>query len=113
FRRVLLRSTFSYVALSIPSDLRRCSCPLPCFPWMISVAIWLMDFLGLGFGFGVLPPSLVFTSARTFSYSDLEIPRDLRLTSCPVPCLPAMTSSAICDMVFPSFFGLLDGFLAG
>src|SRR5690625_3085373 len=34
--------TFSYVALSMPSDLRLFSCPLPCFPSITSCAICAM-----------------------------------------------------------------------
>src|SRR5699024_9686058 len=64
----------------------------------------------MDFSFGLLcTPERLLTSARTFSYSDLLIPNDFRLLSCPLPCLPAITSSAICAMVL-DLLGLL-GFL--
>src|SRR5699024_7114419 len=55
----------------------------------------------MDFSFGLLcTPARLLTSARTFSYSDLLISNSFRLLSCPLPCLPAMTSSSICAMVF-------------
>src|SRR5699024_9673373 len=54
----------------------------------------------MDFPFGLLcTPERLLTSARTFSYPDLLIPNDFRLLSCPLPCLPAITSSAICEIV--------------
>src|SRR5690625_3842319 len=58
-----------------------------------------MDFLGLVVCFRPLP-NLLFTSALTFSYSTLLIPSDLRLFSLPFPCLPSITSCAICEILF-------------
>src|SRR5699024_10586861 len=94
----------------MPSDLRLFACPLPCFPAITSFAIAVTD-LDTGLGFEVLPlPSRLLTSALTFSYSALDIPNDFLRVSLPLPCLPAMTSSAICLIVLP--VGLLvDGLL--
>lgn len=41
------------------------------------------------------PLAIRFTSARTSSYLALVMRNDLRLASCPLPCLPARTSFAI------------------
>src|SRR5690606_20449021 len=78
----------------------------------------------LGFRFGqglaVTHRSLRFTSARTCLYRAALMPSDRRRLAWPLPCLPAMTSIAICATVFLAFgfgfgsalgFGL--GFLAG
>src|SRR5699024_10380974 len=68
-------------------------------------------FFDLLFDDFVLTPSFSFTFFRTFSYSDLLIPSELRRLEWPLPCLPAITSSAIFDMDLLDDFFLLLFFL--
>src|SRR5699024_2386531 len=104
--------TLLYVALSTPKLLRRAECPLPCLPSITSDAIVEIDFEGF---FGLdLTPARRLTSARTFSYLALDIPSDLRRLACPLPCLPAITSEAICATVFVlAGVGFFEGLDAG
>src|SRR5690625_605573 len=67
--------------------------------------VFFFDLLFVDF---VLTPSFSFTFFRTFSYSDLLIPSDFRRLEWPLPCLPAITSSAIFEMdLLDDFFSLL------
>src|SRR5690625_943518 len=68
-------------------------------------------FFDLLFDDFVLTPSFSFTFFRTFSYSDLLIPSDFRRLEWPLPCLPAITSSAIFEIDSLDDFFLLLVFL--
>src|SRR5699024_4884185 len=90
----------------VPNDF--CSArvtPLPHFPSTIRFAL-AFDLDGLE---DDLPPVRLLTSLRTLSYCDLLIPRDLRLLACPLPCFPAITSSAILEIALDGFLPGLDG----
>src|SRR5690625_5995683 len=70
--------TFSYVALSIPSDLRLFSCPLPCFPSITSCAICdmlLFVVFGLLAGFFCLVDDLALVSFLPANFS-LKSPQE-------------------------------------
>src|SRR5690625_2146233 len=63
---------------------------------MFAFFLFFDDFL-------LFAPKRLFTSSRSFSYSLLLIPSDFLRASCPDPCLPAITSSAIFEIDFALF----------
>src|SRR5699024_4385484 len=78
---------------------------LPALPSTVRFAL-VFDLDGLE---DDLPPVRLLTSLRTLSYCDWLIPRDLRLLACPLPCFPAITSSAILEIDLDGLVAGLDG----